>query len=291
MDIPTVLDRTRDVLSRTIFTLNGTPVTAVSLLALLVAIALTIALARVLGRLLLRRVLRRSEMDEGIAYSITRATEYAIVAVGLMISLQLIGLDLTALGLVFGLLSLGLGFGLQNLTANFVSGLILLIERPVKLGDRVQIGEAEGDVIAINMRATVVRGLDHVSLIVPNADLISHTVVNWSHLDRRIRLSVPVGVSYRSDVDVVIETLLTVARTHPQVLGDPPAHVRLVEFGDSAWNMELLVWLPDAIRYRDVRSELNIAIVRAFREHGIEIPYPQRDVHLPGRSVDITAAP
>lgn len=155
----------------------------------------------------------RSDVDPGVRYSIRRATEYGVIAVGVVISVQMIGLDLTALGLVFGLLSLGIGFGLQNLTANFISGLILLIERPVKLGDRVQIGDAEGDVIAINIRSTVVRGLDNVSLIVPNAELISNTVINWSHNDRRIRLSVPVGVSYQSDVDLVLATLLDVART------------------------------------------------------------------------------
>jgi small-conductance mechanosensitive channel len=156
----------------------------------------------------------------------------------------------------------------------------LLVERPIKVGDRVTVGDTEGDVEEINMRSTTIHSLNNISIIVPNAEFISSTVINWSHGDPKVRLDLDVGVSYQSDVDTVLRCLGEVAHEHTEVLRHPEPEVYLTEFGDSAWNMRLWFWIPQAQMTRRVRSEINCAIVRKFRENGVEIPFPQRDLHL-----------
>jgi small-conductance mechanosensitive channel len=184
------------------------------------------------------------------------------------------------LAVIFGLLSVGIGFGLQNVTSNFVAGLILLFERPIKVGDRVTIGELEGDVLEINIRSTTVRSLKNISIIVPNSDFVSSKVINWSHGDPKIRLEIEVGVSYNSDLDTVLRVLKEVASENREVLDNPKPDVLLWEFGDSAWIMMLRVWIDNPKRHPLVRSDINCAIVRSFRNNGIEIPFPQRDLHF-----------
>jgi len=181
---------------------------------------------------------------------------------------------------IIGLLSVGIGFGLQNITSNFISGIILLFERPIKIGDRISVGHTEGDVTAINMRSTTIRSLNNISIIVPNTEFISSQVINWSHGDPKVRLDVQVGVSYHSDLDAVIRALREVAEESPTVLKNPVPDVLFSGFGDSSWNMELRVWLQDPKTYYSTRSEINCAIVHKFRQYGIEIPYPQRDLHV-----------
>jgi small-conductance mechanosensitive channel len=196
------------------------------------------------------------------------------------VRLPIVGIDLSGLAVIVGLLSVGIGFGLQNITSNFISGLILLFERPIKIGDRITVGHTEGDVIAINMRSTTIRSLNNISIIVPNSEFVSSQVINWSHGDPKVRLDVHVGVSYHSDLDAVIQALREVAEESPSVLKNPEADVLFSGFGDSSWNMELRVWLEDPKKYYLTRSEINCAIVHKFREYGIEIPYPQRDLHV-----------
>ena len=210
----------------------------------------------------------------------SRISHYLIMIIGASIALMSIGINLAGFGVIFGLLSVGIGFGLQNVTSNFIAGLILLFERPIKIGDRILVGDTEGDVVEINIRSTTIRSLNNVSIIVPNSDFISANVVNWSHGDRKIRLDIAVGVSYDSELDKVLAVLRTVADEHPKVLKNPQPDVLLTEFGDSSWNMQLRVWLPDPKNYHIIKSEINCAIVRRFRENNIEIPYPQRDLHL-----------
>ncbi|MBN1212237.1 MAG: mechanosensitive ion channel, partial [candidate division Zixibacteria bacterium] len=166
------------------------------------------------------------------------------------------------------------------ITSNFISGLILLFERPIKVGDRVTVGDTEGDVLAINMRSTTIQTLDNIAIIVPNSEFISANVTNWSYGDPKIRLQLEVGVSYNSDLDAVLQSLKEVADEHPKVLREPKPDVLLRGFGDSSWNMILRVWIAHPKRYHTIRSELNCAIVRKFREKNIEIPFPQRDLHV-----------
>jgi small-conductance mechanosensitive channel len=186
--------------------------------------------------------------------------------------------------MVAGALSVGIGFGLQNIVNNFVSGLILLFERPIKSGDFVTVGGVEGTVKQISIRSTEIETLDRQNVIVPNSELVSQQVTNWVLHDPHGRLQLLVGVAYGSDVDKVRDVLLDVAQGHPQVLTDgissPRPKVLFREFGDSALIFELRVWIRQIRRRFDVSSEINFGIERAFREAGIEIPFPQRDLHV-----------
>jgi small-conductance mechanosensitive channel len=219
-------------------------------------------------------------MDQGTRFTLLRISHYTIMIIGTLVGFQFVGIDLSGLAVIFGLLSVGIGFGLQNVTSNFISGLILLFERPIRVGDRVTVGDTEGDVLSINMRSTTILSLDNISIIVPNSQFVSSNVVNWSHGDPKIRVSISVGVSYDSDLDLVLRALQEVAKEHPDVLDQPVSDVLFVGFGDSTWNMALRVWIVDPKRHYNVSSELNIAIVRKFRQYGIEIAFPQRDVHF-----------
>ena len=209
-----------------------------------------------------------------------RINHYIIIIIGAVVAFQFIGIDLSGLAVIFGLLSVGIGFGLQNITSNFVAGLILLFERPIKIGDRVLVGDTEGDVTDISIRSTTIRSLNNVSIIVPNSEFVSSNVVNWSHGDSKIRLNIEVGVSYNSDLDMVLKCLYEVAQENKDVLKYPKADVLLKEFGDSSWNMVLRVWINDPKGHHIVRSDINCAIVRKFRANKVEIPFPQRDLHL-----------
>jgi small-conductance mechanosensitive channel len=188
--------------------------------------------------------------------------------------------DLTGLAVVAGILSVGIGFGLQNLASNFISGIILLIERPITVGDHVGVGDVDGLVRAINMRATEIVTDDNISIIVPNSEFISGRVVNWSHGDPKLRLRLPVGVSFTSDVEHVQRVVLEVARRCPGVLADPPPDVDFARFGKSSLDFELHVWIADPRERDSVISALNFAIRAAFLDEGIEIPFPQYDVHF-----------
>jgi small-conductance mechanosensitive channel len=278
--LTTFFENAGQVLHYELFDLNQTPVTPASILMFIIVVVGFYILARIVDRALLRRLLPRFQIDEGMRYNMQRISHYIIMIIGAVVAFQFVGIDLSGLAVIFGLLSVGIGFGLQNITSNFISGLILLFERPIKVRDRVTVGETEGDVIAINMRSTTIRSLDNIAIIVPNTEFISANVTNWSHGDPRIRLRLEVGVSYGSDLDLVLKALTEVAMENPDALKEPKPHVLLKSFGDSSWNMVLSVWIADPSKYYLARSDLNCAIVRKFRQCGIEIPFPQRDVHM-----------
>jgi small-conductance mechanosensitive channel len=184
------------------------------------------------------------------------------------------------------------GFGLQNITNNFVSGLILLFERPIKVGDRIDVGNVTGDVVKISPRATTIVTNDNIAIIVPNSEFISSQVINWSYANRDVRLNFPVGVAYHSDPELVRKALLEVAADHPGVLKERNADLLLQEFGDSSLNFILRVWTRGYTTTPGVlRSELNYAICRKFKERGIEIPFPQRDLHVRSGVVEVKMAP
>ena len=269
-----------EVLQFRLFEINQTQITLSSILMFLVVLLFFVIISRFINRVVLRKILERFSIERGIHYTMTRISHYLIMITGSIVAFQFVGIDLSGLTVIFGLLSVGIGFGLQNITSNFVSGIILLFERPIKAGDRVTVGDIEGDVIAINMRATTVRSLNNIAMIVPNSEFVSSNVINWSHGDPRIRLDIDVGVSYGSDLDTVLTALKEVALENPEVLDDPQPEVLLIGFGDSSWNMTLRAWVADPKRHYVIRSEINCAIVRKFRERGVEIPFPQRDLHV-----------
>jgi small-conductance mechanosensitive channel len=263
-----------------LFEINRTPVTLSSVVMFIVVITIFYILSRLLQNLLRSKILTHFRIDKGTQFTMSRISHYLVMIIGLIVAFQFIGIDLSGLAVIVGLLSVGIGFGLQNITSNFIAGIILLFERPIKIGDRVTVGRTEGDVVAINMRSTTVRSLNNIAFIVPNSEFISTQVINWSHGDPKVRLVVEVGVSYNSNLDLVVRALREVADESPYVLKTPEPDVLLSGFGDSAWNMELRVWLPDPYRYYFIRSEINCAIVRKFKQLEIEIPYPQRDLNI-----------
>ena len=268
------------ILNFRLFQIQQTPVSVSSLFMFLLVIVVFLILSRILCRIFLKRVMDRMSLEEGTRYNLTRIAHYLIMLTGALVSFQFIGIDLSGLMMVFGLLSVGIGFGLQNITSNFISGLILLFERPIKVGDRITIGDTEGDVMEISMRSTTIRSLNNISIIVPNSEFVSSQVINWSHRDLKIRLDIDVGVSYGSDLEKVLNCLREVAAQNEEVLSKPRPDVLHLGFGDSSWNMRLRVWIANPKRHPVIRSAINCAIVTKFRENNIEIPFPQRDLHV-----------
>jgi small-conductance mechanosensitive channel len=269
-----------EIMSFKLFEINQTVITLTSLIVFSLVFGAFTVLSRIVRRVLGGQVFPRLSVDEGTQYTLSRIIHYIVMIIGAVVAFQFVGIDLTGLAVVLGFLSVGIGFGLQNVTSNFVAGLILLFERPIKVGDRVTVGDKEGDVIEINIRSTTIRTLNNIAVIVPNSEFISATVVNWSYGDQRVRLEVDVGVSYGSDLETVLRTLKEIATQHGEILQVPAPEVLHMGFGDSAWNMRLRVWISRPQHHLQIRSEVNCAIVKKFRDNGIEIPFPQRDLHV-----------
>ena len=222
----------------------------------------------------------QSRLDPGIANSVDTVVGYVGIALAALLSVSYAGLDITNLAIVAGALSVGIGFGLQSIVNNFVSGLILLIERPIKVGDRIVVGDQQGLVRRISVRATEIETFDRASLIVPNSELITGRVLNWTHRDSLGAVNVKVGVGYNSDPEQVIAILMKCAEDHPEVLRTPAPGAALEGFGDSALLFNLRVSLPDIDKAGAVQSDLRVAIFKALGAAGIEIPFNQVDVNL-----------
>ena len=274
------LNEILDVLGQKLVSIGEVTVTPALLITMALIIILSFAASWLIQRLLRRGVFARVRLKQGAQEAICRILHYVILMLGVFIAMDQTGMNLTALTAIGAVLMVGLGIGLQNITSNFISGLILLFERPVQVGDFVEVSGVQGTVRAIRARSTRVETQDNVSIIVPNSNFISENVTNWSYRDEKVRIHVNVGVSYGADVDLVAETLLRVGAAHPEVLPDPEPRVQFLNFGDSSLNFDLLVWIEDPARQYFVRSDLNFAVVKAFREENITIPFPQRDLHL-----------
>ncbi|MGE0643197.1 MAG: mechanosensitive ion channel family protein [Nitrospira sp.] len=265
--------------------------TTITLGTMLYLTVLVVALFYITGKLktwIVEGLLLRSQVELGVRHAVGNIVRMVFLGLGLIIILQTAGINLSSLTVLFGALGIGVGFGLQGVTNNFVSGIILLLERPIKVGDRIEVGNVNGDVINISPRATTIVTNDNIAIIVPNADFISSKVVNWSYTNRNVRFNFPVGVSYGSEPEQVRRVLLEVARAHHGVLNDPGPSVLFDSFGDSALNFVLRVWTRDFSTVPGVlRSELYFAISRAFKEQGIEIPFPQRDLHIKSGTLNV----
>ena len=259
---------------------QNSTITFTSILVFIMVIVAFSILAKMITRVILKKILAQTTLEEGVQFTFTRITNYLMLVIGAIVAFQFIGVDLSGIVVILGFLSVGIGFGLQNLTSNFISGIMLLFERHVQIGDRVTVAGTEGDVEEINIRSTTVRTLNNVSIIVPNSEFISANVINWSHGDIKVRLDIDVGVSYDSDLDTVLRALHEVADENKDVMKTPKSDVLLMSFGDSAWDMRLRIWIEDPKKYNEVRSDINCAIVRKFRANNIEIPFPQRDLHV-----------
>lgn len=234
-----------------------------------------------LNKLLVDKILIRYNLDIGVRQSIGTITRYIIIVLGLFIIINTAGINLSAITVLFGALGVGIGFGLQNIFNNFISGLIILFERPIKVGDRIEVGEVNGDVVTISARSTTVITNDNISIIIPNSEFISNRVINWSHNDRKIRFRFPVGVSYKEDPQRVKDILMEVLRQNDGVLKSPAPDVWFDEFGDSSLNFKLMVWTMKYVQRPELlKSQLYYEIFAKFKKHNIEIPFPQRDLHL-----------
>ena len=272
------------VFTKPLFQLGQTWISLATMVEFIVVLLVVVLFSRVLRHLLRRRVLVHTKLDVGLQYAIARIVSYVALVLGLLIGLETLGVNLSSLTVLAGALGVGIGFGLQNIVNNFVSGLIILGERPIQIGDRVDVGGTMGDVIRIGARSTAIVTNDNITIIVPNSEFITGRVTNWSIGDPKVRFRIPVGVGYGSDPRVVEKLLLEVAAANPHVLRDPAPSVRFVEFGDNALNFELRVWSLEMVsRPGALRSELNFAIWETFKQHGIEIPFPQRDLHVKER--------
>jgi small-conductance mechanosensitive channel len=256
-------------------------VTIGSILLLLILFASVIIIERIVQKQLIRRFLSRTKLQSSLQFGLSRIIGYTLIAVGFYVAFQLVGVDLSSLAIIAASLGVGVGFGLQNIINNFVSGIIILAERPISIGDRIEVAGVAGRVTKIQLRSTTVVTNDNITMIVPNADFISNTVTNWSHGDPKVRIRVPVGVAYGSDLKLLQQLLLEAAGEHPKALRDPSPVVLFTEFGDSSLNFELGVWTQEMTATPvHFTSEMNFIIEQKLRENGIEIPFPQRDLHV-----------
>jgi small-conductance mechanosensitive channel len=248
---------------------------------LIALVAIVFWFASTAKRFLFNRFLSKSGLDRSLQYTIAQICGYLVLVIGVLIALQSAGLNLSALAVFAGAIGVGIGFGLQNITRNFISGLVVLAERPIKIGDRVEVGNVAGQVKDIRARSTTIQTNDNIAIIVPNSDFIEKPVINWSHGDARVRFRIRVAISIDSDVTKACEILTEIARAHPAALREPQPWVVFDKFGDSMFELELVVWsIEMSYRPRAFRSDLNFEIERRFREAGIEWPRSRRDIRV-----------
>src|SRR5690554_5094934 len=245
----------------------------------IVLISLLFYITGKLRKWIIFKLLSKSKIDLGIRAAVGAIIRYLILVIGFIVVLQTAGIDLSTLTILAGALGIGIGFGLQNITNNLVSGIVILFERPIKVGDRIEVGDISGDVIKISMRATTILTNDNISIIVPNSEFISSRVINWSHIDKNIRLNYPVKASYKENPETIKKLLLEVADENEGVLKNPKPDVLFSNFGESYMEFILRIWTREYINRPGVlKSQLYYAIFKKFRENNIEIPYPHRDI-------------
>jgi small-conductance mechanosensitive channel len=237
-------------------------------------------LARLISLALEEEVFARVRMPPGVPFALTTFTRYSVLVVGFLVAMGVLGFSLDRVVLLLSAVGVGIGFGLQNVVNNFVSGVILLFERPIRVGDRVQVDDLLGEVSTIGIRASKVRTFDGSDVIVPNGDFISARVINWTLADRKRRVILPVGVAYGTKPRQVLEILEQVAHANPGVLDDPAPDALFRGFGDSSLDFELRAWTDSDRGWLPVLSDLAVATSEALEAAGISIPFPQRDLHL-----------
>jgi len=265
------------------FVFGSLSFTPLSILLGVVLLIVLVLFNSILKRILRGRVFPRAGLTPGVSAAMSTLVGYVVLVVGLLIILPIAvqGFNMGTLSVLLGAVSFGIGFGLRNIADNFVSGLILLIERPIKVGDRIEVEGVFGTVREIRARSTTVVTNDNVSIIVPNSQFIASQVTNVSHNDTLVRYRMPVGVHYKSDVHVVTEALLEAADACESLKKDPKPEVRFLEFGDNSLNFELWVWTDSHFdRPNNLKSQVNYLIWDKLKKYGIEIPYPQRDLYI-----------
>src|SRR3954447_10546998 len=261
--------------------LPGISVSLIQILLLVILLMLVFWISSKTKRFLFTRFLANSGLDRSLQYAVSQIVANAVLVIGIFVVLENTGIHLGALTVFAGAVGVGVGFGLQNIASNFISGLVILAERPITIGDRVEVAGIAGQVQQIRARSTVVLTNDNIAMIVPNSKFIDSPVTNWTYADPRVRFRLPIGVAYGSDVNKVRDALIAAGRSVPAVLDDPAPSVFLKQFGESSIDFELVVWSAEmSHRPSRFKSDLNFAIEEKLREAGIEIPFPQRDLHI-----------
>ncbi len=272
--------------------LPGVPISLLQIFLLIGLLIFVFWISSRAKRFLFNRFLAHSGLDRSLQYAISQIASNVILVVGIFIVLQNTGIHLEALTIFAGAVGVGVGFGLQNITSNFISGLVILAERPITIGDRVEVAGVTGQVQKIRARSTVIITNDNIATIVPNQKFIDSPVTNWTYGDPRVRFRIPIGVAYGSDVEKVREALIAAGREHPKALTDPAPGVFLKQFGESSIDFELVVWSEEmSHRPSRFKSDLNFGIEKKLREAGIEIPNPQRDLHIRSGVLKVESAP
>lgn len=276
-----LLEWLKTTLNFELFSLGNSPFTTKTFLILALSLFLLFFISSKIRKILVNKIFPRYGLGIGVSQSIATIVRYVLIIIGLVIIFQTSGIDLSALGLLVGALGVGIGFGLQSITNNFISGIIILFERPIKVGDRIEIDDLAGNIVQISARATTIITNDNITVIVPNSDFINSRVINWSHNNQNVRLNFPVGVSYKEDPARINKLLMEVAAANSGVLTSPKPYVLFDSYGDSSLNFILQAWTSEYIdRPNILKSELYYEIFAKFKENKVEIPFPQRDIHL-----------
>lgn len=278
-----------NLISKPLFQLGNSHISIASLFVVLLILAFFYIFSKIIERAI-GNLLKNKSIDPGIKGSIERFSRYLIVMVGVFVALDTIGISLTSIAAVGAILMVGIGFGLQNIAQNFISGIIILLERPIKQGDIVVVGGVSGRVCDIRVRSTVIETRDDVAIIVPNSQFIAEQVVNDSFSGHRIRRVLKVGVAYGSNVEKVTEILMKIANEHTKILKDPGSKVLFMDFGNSSLDFELRFWVTELWTTEAILSDLRYAIDREFRNENITIPFPQRDLHIKSYDTEFSLA-
>ncbi len=278
--IENIFDFIYEVLNFKLFTIAETHISLLTIIIMIVVIWVSAKLSKVVRNYFDKSVFPRFNIEEGLRFSLSKFAGYLVIAIGVIIALQGFGIKLSALAVFAGVLGVGIGFGMQSITANIVSGIVILFERPIKEGDMVRLSNTFGQVLKINLRSSIIRTIYNEHLIVPNSDFINGVVENMSWGDIRLRLSVKVGVSYGTDPLLVQRALIEAANKTVNVMNNPEPTVLFRDFGDSSLNFELLAWIENPTQRFTTESSIRFTIVQIFREYGITIPFPQHDVYI-----------
>jgi small-conductance mechanosensitive channel len=275
------MDRFSQVFNAPLLIIGDTTITLATLLFLTAGIVLFVYLTRYIQRLIVQKILARTNMDIGTRTATGQIVRYILLVIGAIILLQLSGINLTIINVLAGTLGIGVGFGLQNIVNNFVSGIIILLERPIKVGDRIEVGDVHGRVVNLGARSATILTNDNVSIIIPNQKFVTENIINWSHTDDKRRFIIPITVALDSDPYLVERLLLEAADEELEVLKDPPPGVRLFWFGENGMHFELRAWSSTLIHQRGLlTSKLNYAIYDKFTANRIALVTPQREVFV-----------
>lgn len=263
------------------FKIGNARFSLLSIIKLGIVLAILVTVANWVSRRLEGMTSKTTQMSSGMRVGLVKFTKVVLYTIAVLISLDSVGIDLTTLTVFGGALGVGVGFGLQRIASNFISGFILLFDRSIKPGDVISIGTRFGWVQELHARYIVVRDRDGVETLIPNENLITSEVINWSYSDRLVRMKIPVQISYDSDPEVAMSILVEEGKKNPRVLADPEPQARIIEFGDNGIGLELRIWYTDPEKGMvNLKSDIYLAIWKRFKESGITIPFPQRDVHI-----------